>query len=56
MVLWDDFFLGLIESTKELGAPFITESMWTEALQDVSPILGRGGLDSRGRRIYGFTS
>jgi len=47
-----DFFLGLIESTKELGAPFITESMWTEALQDVSPILGRGGLDSRGRRIY----
>jgi len=47
-----DFFLGLIESTQELGAPFITESMWTQALQDVSPILGRGGLDSQGRQIY----
>ena len=47
-----DFLLGLIESTSELGAPFITESMWTQALQDVSPILGRGGVDSRGRRIY----
>ena len=47
-----DFILGLIESTKELGEPFITESMWTEALQDVSPILGRGGVDAQGRRIY----
>ena len=36
-----DFLLGLIESTKEIGSPFISESMWTQALQDVSPILGR---------------
>ena len=43
--LIDDFVLGLIESTKELGQPFISESIWTEALQDVSPILGRGGRD-----------
>ena len=47
-----DFILGLIESTSELGKPFITESMWTAALQDVSPILGRGGVDASGRRIY----
>ena len=47
-----DFLLGLIESTKELGAPFITESIWTKALQDVSPILGRGGIDAEGRRIW----
>mgnify|MGYP003144465869 CR=1 FL=1 len=47
-----DFLLGLIESTKEIGSPFISESMWTEALQDVSPILGRGGVDRTGRRIY----
>ena len=47
-----DFLLGLIESTSELGQPFITESMWTAALQDVSPILGRGGVDASGRRIY----
>jgi hypothetical protein len=31
----DDFILGLIESTKELGSPFISESIWTEALQDL---------------------
>ena len=48
----DDFILGLIESTKELGQPFISESIWTEALQDVAPILGRGGRDAAGREIY----
>ena len=50
--LVDDFVLGLIESTKELGSPFISESIWTEALQDVSPILGRGGRDREGRQIW----
>ena len=50
--LIDDFILGLIESTKELGQPFISESIWTEALQDVSPILGRGGRDATGRTIW----
>ena len=48
----DDFVLGLIESTKELGQPFISESIWTEALQDISPILGRGGRDATGRQIW----
>ena len=48
----DDFILGLIESTKELGEPFISESIWTEALQDVAPILGRAGRDSTGRQIW----
>jgi hypothetical protein len=47
--LIDDFVLGLIESTKELSSPFISESIWTEALQDV---FVRGGLDSEGRRIW----
>ena len=50
--IMDDFIIGLIDSTKELGSPFISESIWTEALQDVSPILGRGGIDSEGRRIW----
>ena len=50
--LIDDFVLGLIESTKELGQPFISESIWTEALQDISPILGRGGRDATGRQIW----
>ena len=47
-----DFILGLIESTKELGSPFISESIWTEALQDVAPILGRRGQTIEGRQIY----
>jgi hypothetical protein len=47
-----EFILGLIESTKEIGAPFITESIWTSALQDVSPILGRGGRTIDGQEIW----
>ena len=31
----DDFILGVIESTKELGQPFVSESIWTEALADL---------------------
>ena len=50
--IMDDFVLGLIESSKELLNPFVTESIWTEALQDVAPILGRDGTDSQGRRIW----
>jgi len=50
--IMDDFVLGLIESTKELFQPFVSESIWTEALQDVAPILGRDGTDSEGRRIW----
>jgi len=50
--IMDDFILGLVESTKELLNPFVSESIWTEALQDVAPILGRGGTDSTGRRIW----
>ena len=50
--IMDDFVLGLIESTKELLNPFISESIWTEALQDVAPILGRNGTDSSGRRVW----
>ena len=40
-----DFILGLIESTKELGEPFISESIWTEALTDLSYL--RGGKQEK---------
>jgi hypothetical protein len=50
--IMDDFILGLIESTKEIGQPFISESIWTEALQDIAPILGRSGRTADGREIY----
>ena len=48
----DDFLLGLIESTKEIGSPFFTEAIWTEALQDVAPVLGRDGMSKDGRKIW----
>jgi len=50
--MMDDFIMGLIESTKELGSPFISESIWTEALVDVSPMLGRGGRTREGFRVW----
>ena len=50
--IMDDFILGLIESTREIGQPFISESIWTEALQDIAPILGRSGRTADGREIY----
>ena len=33
--MMDDLYMGVIEGTKELGMPFITESIWTEALADL---------------------
>jgi hypothetical protein len=50
--IMSNFILGLIESTKEIGEPFITESIWTTALQDISPILGRGGVSIDGKEIW----
>ena len=47
--LVDDFILGMIESTKELGSPFISESIWTEGLAD---IFVRNGLTREGRRLW----
>ena len=47
--IMDDFVLGLFESTKELAAPFITESIWTEALAD---LYIRGGETRDGFRVY----
>ena len=45
----DDFILGLIESTKELGMPFISESIWTEALTDITI---RGGKTPEGYQVW----
>ena len=50
--IMDDFILGLIESTQEIAQPFISESIWTEAFQDIAPVLGRGGRDAEGNEIY----
>ena len=45
----DDFILGMIESTKELGSPFISESIWTEGLAD---IFVRGGRTRDDRQLW----
>jgi len=50
--IMDDFILGLIDSTKELGSPFVTESIWTEALVDVAPVLGRSGRSKEGFQVW----
>ena len=52
--IMSDFIFGLGEATKGIAAPFVTSSLWTEAVQDISPtlLMGRGGLDVEGRRIW----
>ena len=47
--IMDDFMMGLFESTKELALPFISESIWTEALAD---LYMRGGETREGFRVY----
>jgi len=48
----DDFIYGGMLAMKELGEPFISESIWTEAVLDVSPLLGRGGITKSGKEVY----
>ena len=45
--MMDDFILGTIEATKELGLPFVSESIWTEALADIFFRRGRSLSGSR---------
>lgn len=45
----EDLMQGVVESTTELGAPFISESIWTQALTDV---FVRNGRTRDGRRLY----
>tara|TARA_R110000744_G_scaffold377450_1_gene492472 strand:- start:42 stop:4763 length:4722 start_codon:yes stop_codon:yes gene_type:complete len=45
----DDFYAGMIEATKELAMPFVTESIWTEALSD---IYMRGGETREGFDVW----
>ena len=47
--LVDDFVLGMFESTKELGSPFISESIWTAGLAD---IFVRGGRTRDNRQLW----
>ena len=45
----EDFMQGVVTATSELGQPFISESIWTQALGD---IFVRGGRTKDGKRLY----
>ena len=45
----EDVIQGVFQSTKELGQPFISEALWTEAAAD---IIFRGGQTRSGSRLY----
>ncbi len=47
--IMDDFLRGMITATSELGEPFISESIWSEALAD---LFVRGGRTRRGSRVF----
>ena len=47
--IMDDFISGLFEATKELGTPFVSESIWTEAVGD---IIARGGRTREGSEVW----
>jgi hypothetical protein len=47
--IMDDFIKGVVIGTKELGEPFISESIWTEAVLD---LIARGGRTRRGTRVF----
>ena len=48
----NNFILGSMKGFKEILNPFISESIWTEAVVDVIPTLGRGGRTIEGYEIY----
>jgi hypothetical protein len=48
----NDFIIGALKGLGETAQPFVSESIWTEALMDVSGILGRGGVTIEGYKIY----
>ena len=52
--IMDDFIRGLATATQEIMSPFVSASIWTEAVQDISPsrLGGRGGIDVDGRRLW----
>ena len=47
--IMDDFLAGTFISMKEFAQPFISESIWTEAVTD---LIARGGETREGFRVY----
>ena len=47
--IMDDFIKGVVVATSELGEPFLSESIWTEAVLD---LIARGGRKRGGGRVF----
>jgi len=47
--IMDDFLVGMFTAMKEFGEPFISESIWTEAVSD---LVMRGGRTRQGYQVY----
>ena len=47
-----NFLIGSLKGFGEIMQPFISESIWTEAIIDLTPIMGRGGKTAEGYDIY----
>ena len=47
-----ELLISMIDATKETASPFVSESIWTSAIADISPILGRNGRTQSGRRLW----
>ena len=47
--MMDAFIVGIYEASKELGAPFVTESIWTQALAD---LYFRKGRTPEGFKVF----
>ena len=47
--MMDDFMIGLFEATKEIGSPFISEAIWSEAAAD---LVIRRGRTQEGSEVW----
>ena len=50
--IMNNFILGALKGFGDIASPFVTESIWTEALVDVSPDHGKRGKTAEGYTIY----
>ena len=50
--LLNGFLNGVYEASGAIMNPFISESIWTEAMLDLAPLIGRGGRTAAGKQLY----
>ena len=50
--IMNNFIKGALVGFGDIASPFLTESIYTEALADISPLFGRGGRTAEGYEIW----